>query len=36
VATDESTIMTLNRNGRMKVEGPHKTVIKDTSSEGLR
>jgi lipopolysaccharide export system protein LptA len=36
VATDESTIMTLNRNGRMKVEGPHKTVIKDTNSEGLR
>jgi len=36
VATDESTIMTLNRNGRMKVEGPHRTVIKDTSSEGLR
>lgn len=36
VATDDSTVMTLNRNGRMKVEGPHKTVIKDTTSEGLR
>jgi lipopolysaccharide export system protein LptA len=36
VATDESTVMTLNRNGRMKVDGPFKTVIKDTSSEGTR
>jgi lipopolysaccharide export system protein LptA len=32
VATDPSTIMTLNRNGRMRVEGPHRTVIKDTAS----
>lgn len=32
VATDDSTIMTLNRNGRMKVKGPHRNVIKDTNS----
>jgi lipopolysaccharide export system protein LptA len=32
VATDASTVMTLNRNGRMRVEGPHRTVIKDTAS----
>jgi lipopolysaccharide export system protein LptA len=36
IATDESTIMTLNRNGRMKVTGPFRTVIKETSSEGTR
>jgi lipopolysaccharide export system protein LptA len=29
VALDESTVMVLNREGRMKVTGPHKTVIKD-------
>jgi hypothetical protein len=29
VATDESTIMVLNRDGHMRVTGPHKTVIKD-------
>jgi lipopolysaccharide export system protein LptA len=29
VATDESTIMILNRDGHMRVTGPHKTVIKD-------
>lgn len=33
VATDESTVMILNREGRMRVIGPHKTVIKDTSAE---
>ena len=32
VATDDNTVMTLNRDGRMKVEGPHKTVIKDSSN----
>ena len=32
LATDQGTVMTLNRNGRMKVEGPHKTIIKDTQS----
>jgi len=37
VAQSEETVMTLNRNGRMRVEGPHKTVIKDTNSvEGAR
>lgn len=29
VATDDSTIITLNREGRMKVTGPSKTVIRD-------
>jgi len=32
VSLDAGTVMTLNRNGRMKVEGAHKTIIKDTSS----
>jgi lipopolysaccharide export system protein LptA len=32
VALEAGTVMTLNRNGRMKVEGPHKTIIKDTQS----
>jgi lipopolysaccharide export system protein LptA len=32
VATDDSTVMTLNRSGHMKVVGPHKTVIKDASA----
>lgn len=32
IAQSDETVMTLNRNGRMKVEGPHKTVIKDTNS----
>jgi lipopolysaccharide export system protein LptA len=32
VATDESTYMILNREGRMRVVGPHKTVIKETGS----
>ena len=32
VAQDESTVMTLNRDGRMRVEGPHKTVIKDSAN----
>jgi lipopolysaccharide export system protein LptA len=32
LATDAGTVMTLNRNGRMRVEGPHKTIIKDTQS----
>lgn len=29
VATEEGTVMTLNRDGHMRVTGPHKTVIKD-------
>ena len=29
VATDDGTIMILNRDGHMRVTGPHKTVIKD-------
>lgn len=29
IALDDSTVITLNREGRMKVNGPHKTVIKD-------
>jgi len=32
VATADETVMTLNRNGQMRVNGPHKTVIKDTAS----
>jgi lipopolysaccharide export system protein LptA len=32
VALDESTVMTLNRDGRMKVDGPSKIVIKDSST----
>jgi lipopolysaccharide export system protein LptA len=32
IAQSEETVMTLNRNGRMRVEGPHKTVIKDTNT----
>ena len=31
VATDEGTIMILNRDGHMRVTGPHKTVISDQS-----
>jgi len=34
IAQSEDTVMTLNRNGRMKVEGPHTTKIKDTQSVG--
>lgn len=30
-ATDPATIITLNRDGRMKAVGPHKTTIVDTS-----
>ena len=29
VSTDDNTIMILNRDGHMRVTGPHKTVIKD-------
>jgi lipopolysaccharide export system protein LptA len=29
VAQEEGTVMTLNRDGRMRVEGKHKTVIKE-------
>jgi len=31
VATDPSTIMTLNRDGHMRAQGPHKTIITDSS-----
>lgn len=34
IATDAGTIMTLNRDGRMKASGPHKTTIVD-KGEGL-
>lgn len=36
VATDDSTVMTLNRNGRVTFDGPTKTILKDTSSENAR
>ena len=36
VATDDSTVMTLNRNGHVHFEGPTKTILKDTSSENAR
>jgi lipopolysaccharide export system protein LptA len=37
VATDESTVITLNRDGHMKVSGPHKTIIKaDAQSANAR
>jgi lipopolysaccharide export system protein LptA len=29
VASDENTVMVLNRDGHMRVNGPHKTVIRD-------
>ncbi len=32
VAQSDETVMTLNRSGRMRVEGPHKTTIKDTNT----
>lgn len=34
IATDESTVMTLNRDGHMRVTGPHKTVIRDQNELG--
>lgn len=37
VAQSDETVMTLNRNGRMRVEGPHVTKIRDTqSADSLR
>jgi lipopolysaccharide export system protein LptA len=36
VATDENTVMTLNRNGRVTFDGPTKTILKDMSSENAR
>ncbi|HEX8313327.1 MAG TPA: LptA/OstA family protein [Chthoniobacteraceae bacterium] len=33
VATDRETVITLNRDGRMKTNGAHKTVIKDQGPE---
>ncbi len=32
IALQEDTVMVLNREGRMHVTGPHKTIIKDTNS----
>ena len=31
IATDPSTVMTLNRDGHMTAKGPHKTIITDSS-----
>ena len=36
VATEESTVMILNQEGRMRVIGPHRTVIKDTADANAR
>ncbi len=36
VATDEGTVMILNREGRMRVTGPHRVVIKDTADANAR
>ena len=35
VATAPGTVMTLNRDGHMHAEGPHKTIIKDKGDTGL-
>jgi len=32
ISLDDSTIMILNRDGHMRVHGPHKTVLADTSA----
>ena len=34
VATEEGTVMILNRNGKSQTKGPSKTVISDTSDAG--
>ena len=36
VATDATTVITLNREGRMRVVGPHKMEITDTSANNSR
>jgi lipopolysaccharide export system protein LptA len=36
IAQEDDTVMTLNRNGRMRVEGKHKTVIKESSTSEAR
>jgi lipopolysaccharide export system protein LptA len=36
VALDDGTVMTLNREGKMKVNGAHKMVIKDSGSDNRR
>jgi lipopolysaccharide export system protein LptA len=36
VALDDGTVMTLNREGKMKVNGAHKMVIKDSKSDNGR
>ena len=33
VALDETTVMVLTKDGRMSVQGPHKSVIKDSGAE---
>lgn len=35
LATAQETVMTLNRDGRMKAKGPHRTVIVDKGDSGL-
>jgi lipopolysaccharide export system protein LptA len=35
IATAPTTVMTLNRDGRMRAEGPHKTIIVDKGDAGL-
>jgi lipopolysaccharide export system protein LptA len=34
IATDPSTVMTLNRDGHMKASGPHKTIITSEEDRG--
>ena len=36
IATDDSTVITLNRDGRMSTKGPTKTVIIDKGDSGLK
>jgi hypothetical protein len=35
IATDPGTKMTLNRDGRMRADGPHKTIIVDRGETGF-
>ncbi|MBC8002400.1 MAG: hypothetical protein H7X97_07405, partial [Opitutaceae bacterium] len=35
IATDPSTVITLNRDGHMKAVGPHKTIIVDKGEAGI-
>jgi lipopolysaccharide export system protein LptA len=34
IATDESTVMTFNRDGQMRAKGPHKTTLVDQKDKG--